>query len=131
MRDVPVTEAPWMVKHRGVYYLLYSGGAANSEHYGIGYATSKSPLGPFTRHRGNPIVSGGDDIFGPGHPSVVRDAAGDLWMIYHQQKDAMRGWNRIICLDPLWFDAEGVLHAKASRGATRTAPVAAAGNSRQ
>jgi beta-xylosidase len=127
MRDVPVTEAPWMVKHRGVYYLLYSGGSANSEHYAIGYATSKSPLGPFTKYRGNPIVSGGDGVFGPGHPSVVRDEAGDLWMIYHQQKDATRGWNRIICVDPLWFDGEEVLHGRASRAATRPAPATAAG----
>jgi len=129
VRDVPVTEAPWLIKRQGVYYLLYSGGGANSEHYAIGYATAKGPLGPFTKHRGNPIVRGGDGIFGPGHPSVVRDGAGDLWMVYHQQKDATRGWNRIICLDRLWFDGEGVLHAKATRGTTQPAPVTAAGGS--
>jgi beta-xylosidase len=69
MRDVPVTEAPWMVKHQGVYYLLYSGGAANSEHYGIGYATSKSPLGPFTKHRGNPSSAAGTTSSGRGTPA--------------------------------------------------------------
>jgi beta-xylosidase len=126
-RDVPVTEAPWMIKHLGVYYLLYSGGSANSEHYAIGYATAKSPLGPFTKHPGNPIVHGGGGVFGPGHLSVVRDEAGELWMIYHQQKDATRGWNRMICLDPLWFDGGGVLHGRASRGETRPAPATAAG----
>ncbi len=122
-KERPVTEAPWMIKHQGVYYLLYSGGSANSEHYSIGYATAINPLGPFTKYRGNPIVHEGNGIFGPGHASVVRDEAGKLWMVYHQQKDETRGWNRIICIDPLWFDDEGVLHGKATRSILQPAPV--------
>lgn len=122
-KDVPVTEAPWTIKHQGVYYLLYSGGSADSEDYAIGYATSKNPLGPFTKYQGNPIIHKGKGIFGPGHPSVIRDQAGKLWLVYHQQKDRTRGWNRIICIDPLWFDAGGVLHGKASRATSRPAPV--------
>jgi len=126
-KDVPVTEAPWMIKHKGVYYLLYSGGSADSEDYAIGYATAKNPRGPFTKYRGNPVVHKGDGVFGPGHVSVIRDQAGQLWMVYHQQKDETRGWNRIICIDPLWFDRKGVLHGKASRLTSRPAPVTAGG----
>jgi xylan 1,4-beta-xylosidase len=127
-KDVPVTEAPWMIKHQGVYYLLYSGGSADSENYATGYATASEPLGPFTKYRGNPIIRKGDGVFGPGHPSVVRNQAGKLWMVYHQQKDETRGWNRIICIDPLWFDREGVLHGKASRGIPQPAPVTDSSN---
>ena len=127
-RDVPVAEAPWVIRHRGVYYLLYSGGSADSEHYAIGYATATSPLGPFARHRGNPIVRAAEGVFGPGHPSVVRDRDGGLWMVYHQQKDATRGWNRIICIDPIRFDDQGVLHATASRATPRPAPAAGPGS---
>ena len=122
-KDVPVTEAPWMIKNHGVYYLLYSGGSADSEDYAIGYATATNPMGPFTKYSGNPIVHKGGGIFGPGHLSVIADRAGKLWMVYHQQKDETRGWNRIICIDPLWFDAEGVLHGKASRSTPQPAPV--------
>ena len=122
-KDVPVTEAPWMIKHKGVYYLLYSGGGADSEDYAIGYATAASPIGPFTKYSGNPIVHKGGGIFGPGHLSVISDQAGKLWMVYHQQKDEKGGWNRIICIDPLWFDGEGVLHGKATRGTRQPAPV--------
>jgi hypothetical protein len=43
-------------------------------------------------------------------------------MVYHQQKNGSRGWNRIICIDPLWFDEKGVLHGKATRGKALTAP---------
>jgi beta-xylosidase len=112
-----------MIKHQGVYYLLFSGGSADSEHYAVGYATSGHPAGPFTKYRGNPIIRKGNGILGPGHPSVIRDRAGKLWMVYHQQKDETRGWNRIICIDPVWFDGEGVLHGKASRGTSLPAPV--------
>ena len=122
-KGAPVTEAPWMIRHQGVYYLLYSGGSADSEDYAIGYATAKDPTGPFTKYRRNPIVRKGDGVFGPGHVSVIRDQAGKLWMVYHQQKGQTRGWNRIICIDPLWFDEKGGLHGKASRATPGPAPV--------
>ncbi|MEJ2697785.1 MAG: glycoside hydrolase family 43 protein [Candidatus Sulfobium sp.] len=117
-----ITEAPWMLRHKGIYYLLYSGGGANTEYYAIGYATSKSPLGPFVKYPGNPIMKKGKGVFGPGHCSVTEDADGKLWMVYHQKTDASRGWDRIICIDRIWFDSKGVLHGKATRGKLQPAP---------
>jgi beta-xylosidase len=118
-----VTEGPFLLKHQGTYYLIYSGTGASSPNYGVGYATSKSPAGPFVKHPGNPIVHRGDGVFGPGHGCVTRDAKGNLWHIYHQQRDETPGWNRFLCLDPLWFDEKGVLHGKATRGTPQPAPV--------
>ncbi|HUT14030.1 MAG TPA: glycoside hydrolase family 43 protein [Thermoguttaceae bacterium] len=119
-----VTEGPWMVKHRGVYYLLYSGTAASSLDYAIGYATATDPMGPFTKHPGNPIVQRGNGALGPGHGCVVEDGEGKLWSVYHQQKDDSQPWNRFICIDPMWFDANGILHGKATRGMPEPAPTA-------
>lgn len=119
---VPITEAPWMLKHAGVYYLLYSGGSADSENYAIGYATAERPTGPYEKYSGNPIVKKDKGIFGPGHVSVTEDMNGTLWMVYHQQKDSSPGWNRIICIDRLWFDERGILHTKATRSTPQTAP---------
>jgi beta-xylosidase len=121
-RPYPLTEAPWMLKHRGTYYLLYSGGGADTQDYAIGYATAQSPLGPFSKHP-DPIFKKGGGIFGPGHPSVIQDREGELWMVYHQQKDASRGWNRIICIDPLRFNDNGVLHGNATRDRPQPSPV--------
>ena len=121
-KQAALTEAPWMLKHRGVYYLLYSASGADTQDYAIGYANATSPLGPFTKYGGNPIIAKGGNIFGPGHCAVIKTRDGQLWMVYHQQKDGSRGWNRIICIDPLWFDDQGVLHGKATRGSTRQAP---------
>jgi len=125
MTNVPVTEAPWLLKHQGVYYLLYSGGSADTEHYAIGYATAKSPSGPFAKYPGNPIIREGGGVLGPGHGSVTQDREGKLWLVYHQQKDRTTGWNRIICIDPLWFDEKGILHAQATRATPQPAPVTA------
>ncbi len=119
----PITEAPWMLKHNGTYYLLYSGGGANTLFYAIGYATAKSPLGPFTKFAGNPLMKEGNGVFGPGHCSVIKTPDGRFWMIYHQKKEASRNWDRIICIDPVWFDDKGVLHGRATRGVPQSAPV--------
>lgn len=117
-----INEGPWMIKRKGTYYLLYSGGAAASRHYAVGYATAKSPMGPFTKYSGNPIIQGSETVFGPGHGSVTQDAAGNLWHVYHQKKGAGDSWVRDICIDPLWFDSDGVLHGKATRGTHEPAP---------
>ncbi len=120
-----VTEGPWMIKREDTYYLLYSGTGANSQNYAIGYATANNPLGPFTKYSGNPIIEGGDGIYGPGHGSVIKDAAGELWHVYHQKQGPNIGWDRFICIDPLWFDSNDVLHGIATRGTLETAPVVA------
>lgn len=124
-KPYPLTEAPWMLKHRETYYLLYSGGGADTQYYAIGYATARSPLGPFSKHP-DPIFEKGNGVFGPGHPSIIKDREGKLWMVYHQQKDESRGWNRIICIDPLRFDESGVLRGNATRAKLQPSPVTTA-----
>ncbi len=122
MKRGAVTEGPWMLKHKGIYYLIYSGTGASSLDYAVGYATAEKPTGPFTKYRANPIVQRGERALGPGHCCVTKDAAGKLWMVYHQQKDGSQAWNRFLCIDPIWFDAEGILHGKATRGTAESAP---------
>lgn len=120
-----VTEGPWMLKRDGVYYLMYSGTGADSPNYGIGYATAKSPLGPFKKYAGNPIAQRTDAIYGPGHHSVVTGPDGKLWMVYHQKRDEQQGWSRFVALDPVWFDEQGVLHAKVTKATEQPGPAAA------
>jgi len=113
-----VTEGPWMLKHAGRYYLVYSGSGADGPDYAVGYATSSSPGGPFEKYAGNPIIARGPNVFGPGHGCVVRDRDGSLWHVYHQKKYDNIGWSRFVCLDPLWLDEQGVLHGRATRGSS-------------
>lgn len=133
-----VTEGPFMLKRDGIYYLTYSGTGADSPNYAIGYATSKSPLGPFEKHAGNPIarrkkastnVRGrktraqqGEGIYGPGHHCVVDGPDGRMWMVYHQKYDDGTNYRRFLALDPMWFDDDGKLHARVTRATEERAP---------
>ncbi|MBD8960416.1 MAG: hypothetical protein EGQ82_08150, partial [Clostridiales bacterium] len=64
-----VVECGYIVRHGDLYYLLYSGGNYNSA-YGMGYATAKSPLGPYTKYEKNPILVSNDQAFGVGAATV-------------------------------------------------------------
>jgi xylan 1,4-beta-xylosidase len=121
-RSGEVTEGPFMLKHQGTYYLTYSGTGADSPDYAIGYATSKSPTGPFEKFPGNPIAHRGGQVLGPGHHCVIAGPDGKLWLVYHQKWNADRSFHRFLAIDPLWFDQNGVLHAKLSRGIDEPAP---------
>lgn len=121
-RSGEVTEGPFMLKRRGIYYLTYSGTGADSPNYGIGYATAKSPLGPFEKYAGNPIVHRGGNVLGPGHHCVVEGPDKRLWLVYHQKWNDDKSFKRFLAIDPIWFDEQGVLHAKATRGTDEPAP---------
>jgi beta-xylosidase len=121
-RSGEVTEGPFMLKHNGIYYLMYSGTGADSPNYGIGYATSKSPLGPFVKFEGNPIAHREGKVLGPGHHSVIEGPDHKLWLIYHQKWNAEKNFHRFLAIDPLWFDDQGIIHAKVSRETDEPAP---------
>ncbi len=123
-RNGHVTEGPWMIKHAGRYYLLYSGSGADTPDYAVGYATATSPTGPFTRAEHNPILERGEGLFGPGHGCAIRDAGGQWWFVYHQKRTDRREWDRFICVDRLQFDQQGRLDGQATRGTPQLAPAA-------
>ncbi|OQA23787.1 MAG: Xylosidase/arabinosidase [Firmicutes bacterium ADurb.Bin354] len=67
-------EGPWMHKYNGTYYLSYSTGTT---HY-IVYATSKSPMGPFT-YRGRIL----EPVIGwTTHHSII-EYHGKWYLFYH------------------------------------------------
>jgi beta-xylosidase len=108
----------WEPKH----HLMYSGSGADGPDYGIGYATAKSPLGPFQKYAGNPIAHRGNGVLGPGPHCVIEGPHGGLWMVYHQKFSDKIRWDRFLAIDPLWFDGAGVIHVKTTRGTDEPAP---------
>lgn len=78
-----VTEGPYILKHNGIYYLVYSANHFENPNYGIGYATSSSPVGPWTKYDGNPIIAGNDGIKGTGHCAFFTGLEGKLNVVYH------------------------------------------------
>jgi xylan 1,4-beta-xylosidase len=115
---VGIIEGPWMLKRDGIYYLMYSGNATSSVDYAIGYATATDPTGPFTKYPGNPVISRGGGILGPGHNSVVEAPDGNLVIVYHQKSTPRFLWwhfgDRVLCIDPMDFDPAGNIRIAAT-----------------
>lgn len=82
-----VNEGPYVFKHEELYYMLFTGNAYTSHHYGIGIAYAETPLGPWTKCEHNPILQKQDGLVGIGHCMLFKDKAGQLHMAYHAHFD--------------------------------------------
>ena len=86
-----LVEGAWILRRGGWYYLFYSGDNCCGEkaHYAAMVARSRSATGPFrtfAQATGAPnsvVLERNDRWIAPGHNSVVEDAAGDAWLLYH------------------------------------------------
>lgn len=82
--DWPVTEGPTVLKHKGLYYMIYSANDFRNPDYAVGYATSKSPLGPWEKSERPPFISRElIGVNGTGHGDVIVDPSGDLYYVFH------------------------------------------------
>ena len=71
---------------KAVYYLTYSANNWETPQYGVGYATSDSPLGPFRKSPTNPILSQNAQIgmYSTGHGSFASSPDGrQLYYVHH------------------------------------------------
>ncbi len=102
-------EGPFVFKRKNVYYLMWSEYDTRDPRYSIAYATSSSPVGPFVKATGYPVLKGRGIVKGAGHHSVVNVPGTDDWYIaYHRFKiPGGDGYNRETCISPMRFDAEG------------------------
>jgi len=121
--DHAINEGPWMMKLNGTYYLFYSGSNGQTVYYSIGYATAPTPIGPFTKFSGNPVIAHTESIYGPGHGSFTMDRSGQWWHLYHQKTDTGKGWQRFVCLDPLEINPDtGEMRSTPTKGESLKVP---------
>lgn len=79
-----VTEGPSVIKHNNLYYLFYSANDFRNPDYAVGYATSKTPFGPWKKYAGNPIISKKNiGINGTGHGDFFIDKNDRLTYVMH------------------------------------------------
>ena len=86
-----VTEGPTVIKHKKLYYLLYSANDFRNVDYAVGYAVSKSPMGPWTKYDRNPFISRinvGQN--GSGHGDIVKGKKGELFYVLHTHNSATK-----------------------------------------
>ena len=77
-----VVEGPFVIYEKGVYILTYSANSYENPDYAVGYATAKSPEGPWTKAKANPILRRRGGV-GTGHHSLFRDKSGRWRIVYH------------------------------------------------
>ena len=82
-KDWRWNEGPFVHKHDGKYYLMYSANCFDCKFYGVGYAVANSPLGPFVKAEENPILEYDERMSGPGHNALFTDKAGNLINAFH------------------------------------------------
>lgn len=105
-------EGAWVIYRNGTYFLFYSGEhcCGTEARYAIMAARSNSAFGPFEHFPGpggtSVIVGESAAWRAPGHNSIVSDAGGADWMLYHAystaSNDASPG-RRVMLLDPITY----------------------------
>ena len=106
-------EGPCVLKHNGTYYLMYSANGYATNKYSVGYATSSSPLGTYTKSATNPIIKGdGVKSSGTGHNNYFYSPDGtEIYTVYHTHTDPKNpSGNRTPCVDKLIFGDDGELY---------------------
>ncbi|WP_295718311.1 family 43 glycosylhydrolase [Mucilaginibacter sp.] len=98
-------EASWVHKRNGVYYLSYADNFNEaSKHNRMRYATSSSPLGPWT-YKG--VYIDPTDSF-TDHGSIV-EFKGQWYAFYHNSSLSHNDWLRSICVNKLYYNADGTI----------------------
>lgn len=108
-----VAEGPSILKRNGTYYLIYSANHYQSQDYAVGYATATSPLGPWKKYTGNPILRRDQKVasglFGTGHgaPFVCND--GSYKYIFHAHWNESKVAPRTSFIADFTFSDDGVI----------------------
>ena len=108
--DKDYVEGSFMLKRKGVYYLMWSEGEWTGPDYSVAYAMASSPIGPFKRV-GKILQQGFKIAKGAGHHSVVNIPGTDDWYIaYHRRPlDTDDGNHRLVAIDHLYFNQDGTI----------------------
>jgi arabinoxylan arabinofuranohydrolase len=112
-------------KRNGIYYLVYAD-ISRGRPTCLAYATSRSPLGPFTK--GGIIIDntgcdpetwnnhGSIAEFAVRGSSIIPHAAGDgpradgQWYVFYHRSSQASNFNRRVCVEPIRFNADGSIN---------------------
>lgn len=113
-------EGSTVLKRKGLYYQMFSGGNWQNVSYGVSYATARNinQTGEWSQIADGEITfpilrTIPEKVIGPGHNSVVRGTDNrQLYCVYHRWAADLSG--RQMALDPLDFAGERMLIVGAS-----------------
>ena len=97
-------EGSSMRKHNGIYYLVYAH-LRKGRPTCIGYATSRSPLGPF-KYGGVIVDNAGCDPESWNNHGSICEFNGQWYVLYHRTTNATRSMRKV-CIEPITFNPDG------------------------
>ena len=120
------TEGSVIFKKADTYYMMYSANYFGGKNYAVGYATSKSPLGPFTKAANNPVLQKnteeGGVVSGTGHNSITYSPDGkEMFCVYHARTTAT-GEQRVVFIDRMKILKDGTLIVEGPTTTPQAAP---------
>ena len=125
-----INEGPFMLKRNGIYYLTYSANHFQSPDYGVGYQTASSPLGPYTKYAGNPIMRSNTRVHGSAHHCVTTSPDGsEMFIVYHCHNSLTTTDPRKLCIDRISFTSSNTLQVVGPTTSAQTMPSGASGGS--
>ena len=92
-------------KRNGIYYMVYADISRDGKPTSLGYATSDSPLGPFTK-RGIIVDNAGCDPQTWNNHGSIAQFNGQWYVFYHRSSQGSM-FNRRVCVEPIHFGADG------------------------
>lgn len=107
------TEGSTTFKKGNTYYMMYSANYFGGKNYAVGYATAKSPLGPYQKAANNPVLqkntATGGVVTGTGHNSITYSPDGkEMFCVYHG-RTAATGDKRVVFIDRMEIRKDGKL----------------------
>jgi arabinoxylan arabinofuranohydrolase len=113
-------EGSFVFKRKGIYYVVFADESRRDRRPTcLGYATSSSPLGPFT-YRGVIIDNFGCDPESWNNHGSVAEYKGQWYVFYHRSSQATQVMRRA-CIEPISFNDDGSINEveMTSQGATK------------
>jgi beta-xylosidase len=105
-----VVEGAFILRRGDWFYLFYSGNSCCGRrcNYAMGVARSHKLLGPWEKNPANPILAENQIWQCPGHGSIVEDASGRDFLLYHayQKSDTAFYIGREAMLDEVKWNAD-------------------------
>ncbi|QJB37970.1 glycoside hydrolase family 43 protein [Chitinophaga oryzae] len=120
------TEGSAIFRKGDTYYMMYSANYFGGKNYAVGYATSKSPLGPFVKAANNPVLQKNNDkggvVTGTGHNSITWSPDGkEMFCVYHARTLAT-GDERVVFIDRVKILKDGKLMVEGPTTTPQVAP---------
>lgn len=105
-------EGPCVIQYGGKYIMNYSTNYYASNDYAICMATADSPLGPWKKSAGNPVLCCREGLFGAGHNAFLVGKDGLLYTSFHIQTDPEKpsGDRRTVIGRVTFTSRDGELH---------------------